>query len=376
MSSPDSNTIINRHALLREALREENLSILAVNPGPSLTYLTGLHLHLSERPVIFLFPLECTPAIVLPELEAQKVKSASFDIRAFTYTESLESWAPAFTLAAASVNMSGMNVGVEPVSLRVLELRLLENATPDAAFISGEQAVARLRMQKDDSELDLMIRATHIAEEALSKTLSLVREGVTETEIASQLVANMFALGSGGELPFQPIIAFGANSANPHAVPTDYTLKRGDLVLFDWGANYSGYFSDLTRMFSLGEPDSELRNIVDIVHRANTAGRNAAAPDISAGQIDDAARSVISDAGYGEYFIHRTGHGLGLEVHEAPYIRGDNERLLKPGMTFTIEPGIYLNGRGGARIEDDMVITNDGARSLSTIPRELTLLGG
>jgi len=129
-------------------------------------------------------------------------------------------------------------------------------------------------------------------------------------------------------------------------------------------------------MFSLGEPDAELRNIVDIVYQANKAGRNAAAPEISAGKIDDAARSVIAGAGYGEYFVHRTGHGLGLEVHEAPYIRGDNSRLLKPGMTFTIEPGIYLNGRGGARIEDDMVITDDGARSLSTFPRELTLLGG
>ena len=376
MSSPDSDTILHRHAQLREALKEENIDVLVINPGPSLTYLTGLHFHLSERPVVFLFPVQGTPAIVLPELEAQKVKSTAFEIHSCTYGESLESWGPAFLRATEHVPLADLRVGVEPVHLRVLELRFLEKAAPSATFVSGEQAVAKLRMQKDDAELDLMLRATHIAEKALKKTLPLVREGVTETEIAGQLIGHMLALGSGGELPFQPIIAFGANSANPHAVPGEYELMRGDLLLFDWGANYRGYFSDLTRMFSLGEPDGELRNITDIVHRANTAGRKIAAPDISAAQIDGATRSVIAEAGYGEYFVHRTGHGLGLEVHEAPFIRGDNPRLLKPGMTFTIEPGIYLNGRGGARIEDDMVITNDGARSLSTFPRELTLLGG
>lgn len=376
MSSPDSDTISERHARLREALSEEDLQILAINPGPSLTYLTGLHFHLSERPVVLLFPVAGTPVIVLPELEVQKVEAASFEIHSFTYGEDPESWGPAFAAASGKAGLSDSRVGIEPGALRVLELRLLEFAAPAAEFVSGENAVASLRMQKDKDELELMQHAIHIAEEALQKTLPFVHEGVTEVEIAAKLVGRMLELGSGGELPFQPIIAFGANSANPHAVPTDYPLKRGDLVLFDWGANYRGYFSDLTRMFALGEPDVEMRNIVGIVEQANTAARNISAPGIEANDIDNAARAVIAAAGYGDYFVHRTGHGLGMEVHEAPYIREGNAQLLSPGMTFTIEPGIYLNGRGGARIEDDMVITNDGARSLSTIPRELILLGG
>ena len=350
------------------------MTAVAINPGPSLTYLTGLHFHLSERPVVFLFPVDGTPSLILPELEAQKLTDAPFELNSFTYQESLETWGGAFVSGVAAAGLVRSVIGIEPRVLRVLELRLLEQAAPDAAFVSGEAVVATLRMQKDDEELALMQYATEIAEKALLATIPFVKEGITERVIASTLIRQMLELGSDGELPFQPIIAFGPNSANPHAVPTDYALQRGDLVLFDWGANYLGYFSDLTRMFALGEPEQELRHIVEIVERANTAARDRVAPGIRAGDIDTAARGVIEDEGYGEYFFHRTGHGLGLEVHEEPYMRGDNDCLLEPGMTFTIEPGIYLAGKGGARIEDDLVVTRSGGRSLSTISRELGIL--
>ncbi len=356
-------------------MRDANLPFLALNPGSSLVYLTGLHFHMSERPVVLIFPLEGVPSLILPELESQKTAQAAFDLKVFTYKESLETWGVAFADACEASSVGSQRVGVEPGTLRVLELRFLEGACPGASFVTAEMAIAELRMQKDTEELALMRHATHIAENALRQTLPAVVEGVSELAIASKLVGNMLELGSGGELPFQPIIAFGANSANPHAVPSDYQLQRGDLVLFDWGANNQGYFSDLTRMFSLGEPETELCNVVEIVHRANTAAREVSAPGIPASAIDQAARTTIEAAGYGDYFVHRTGHGLGLEVHEPPYIRSDNSEILKPGMTYTIEPGIYLNGRGGARIEDDMVITADAAESLSTFPRELTVLG-
>ena len=168
---------------------------------------------------------------------------------------------------------------------------------------------------------------------------------------------------------FQPIVAFGENSANPHAVPTDRPLQEGDLALFDWGANYRGYFSDLTRTFTFGDVDPELLEIGALVEAANEAGREEAGPGVAAGSVDRAARAVITQGGYGEQFMHRTGHGLGLEVHEEPYIRGDNTQKLAEGMTFTVEPGIYLAGRGGVRIEDDVVITAEGAESLSDLPR-------
>ncbi|GMQ82663.1 MAG: aminopeptidase P family protein [Rhodothermia bacterium] len=375
MSTSDSSIISNRQNQLRETLKESQLDAIAINPGPSLVYLTGLHFHLSERPVVFLFPVEGTPSLVLPELEMQKVESASFEIQSFSYGESLDTWGPAFESGTAAAGLDGGSVGVEPGNLRVLELRLLEGAAPNASFVSGAEVLASLRMHKDENELNLMREATRIAEKALLDTLPNVKENVTEREISASLIRHMLERGSDGELPFQPIVAFGANSANPHAVPSDYALQQGDLVLFDWGANYRGYFSDLTRMFAFGEPEPELRKIVEIVQQSNAAGRRKTAPGRAAGDIDFAARSVIEEAGYGEFFTHRTGHGLGLEVHEAPFIRGDNNQVLEPGMTFTVEPGIYLNGRGGARIEDDMVVTQTGGESISTITRDLGILG-
>jgi len=374
-SAPEEAAAISRrHVRLRESLAEHDLHALAVNAGPSLSYLTGLNFHISERPVVLFMTASARPTLVLPELEIQKAKSAPVELDLFTYGEGLETWGTAFQAAAEHAGIDNNAVGVEPGCMRVLELRFLESAAPGARYISGEACMAALRMLKDDEELSQMQRATEIAEIGLQNTLPFVEEGVTEKEIAGRLIANMLQLGSEGELPFQPIIAFGANSANPHAVPTDYALRRGDLVLFDWGANSNGYFSDLTRMFSLGEPDDELRRIVEIVGQANEAGRSAVAPGTTAGSIDDATRSVIKEAGYAERFVHRTGHGLGLEVHEPPYIRADNTRALEVGMTFTIEPGIYLPGRGGARIEDDMVVTPSGGRSLSSISRQLGIL--
>jgi Xaa-Pro dipeptidase len=173
-------------------------------------------------------------------------------------------------------------------------------------------------------------------------------------------------------MPFSPIVAFGPNSANPHATPTERQLAEGDLLLFDWGAAVDGYFSDITRTFAVGDVDPELTKIAGIVKEANAAARAIGKPGLPISAVDKAARNVIELAGYGEYFTHRTGHGLGMEGHEEPYIRGDNEQLLETGMTFTIEPGIYLPGRGGVRIEDDVLVTENGLESFTDYPRELT----
>jgi Xaa-Pro dipeptidase len=151
-------------------------------------------------------------------------------------------------------------------------------------------------------------------------------------------------------------------------------LAQGDLLVIDWGATVNGYVSDLTRTFAIGEPDSELAHIAEIVTAANAAARQAASPGVPAKDVDTAARSVIEQAGYGEFFTHRTGHGLGLEGHEEPYIRADNNQLLRKGMTFTIEPGIYLPDRGGVRVEDDFVITSERGESLSNLPRHLRII--
>jgi Xaa-Pro dipeptidase len=188
------------------------------------------------------------------------------------------------------------------------------------------------------------------------------------------LTLNLIRFGSSPELPFNPIVAAGPNSANPHAVPGDRRLAKGDLLIIDWGARYNGYISDLTRTFAIGEVTEEAEKIHQIVLQANQTAQKAVFPGVSAGEVDFAARQVIEQAGYGAYFSHRTGHGIGMDSHEPPYLYAENEQSLDPGMTFTIEPGIYLAGKGGVRIEDNLVVTTNGYYCLSDLPRELIRL--
>jgi Xaa-Pro dipeptidase len=356
-------------------MQEHGLGAVALNPGPTFLYLTSISFHLMERPIIALFAPERQPWLILPEFERTKAETGLIDFRLATYGEDEASRRQAFEQAAAGFGLGSMRVGVEPLRLRVLELRILEAAAPEAKFVNGEPALIPVRASKDETEVQAMRKAAGIAERALEASLAHVRVGMTERELASELTLQLLRAGSDPELPFSPIVAAGPNSALPHAVPTARKMQQGDLLLVDWGASHGGYFSDITRTFALGAPDPELEQIHKIVQGANLAGRNAVRPGSTCAAVDDAARSVIARAGYADFFNHRTGHGIGLDVHEPPYIRGDNPEQLVPGMTFTIEPGVYLSGRGGVRVEDDVLVTTDGGETLTSMPRELRILG-
>jgi Xaa-Pro dipeptidase len=227
---------------------------------------------------------------------------------------------------------------------------------------------------KDPTEIAAMRSAVQIAEAAMEATLPLIKSGMSEQEVAAELMVQLLRAGSDAEFPFSPIIASGPNSALPHAVPTERIIQPGDLLLIDWGARVGGYISDLTRTFAIGEIDQALSQIYQVVHAANASGRDAVKPGITCGDVDLAARAQIEKGGFGEYFIHRSGHGIGLEAHEEPYIAEGNPLKLAPGMTFTVEPGIYLPNKGGVRIEDNLVTTLEGGESLSTFTRELKIL--
>lgn len=351
------------------------LNAIALNPGPTLTYLTGLTFHLMERPTVLLATSGQTPALVVPELEMQKVQSAPVALQAFPYGDNPATWAQAFQKAAQALDLDGKRVGVEPNRMRVLELRYLEAALPKAQFIPAEVLFSLLRMRKDRAEIEAMRQAVRMAQQALQATLPMIKPGVTERQIASELFIKLMRAGADLELPFQPIVSGGPHSADPHATPSDRPLQNGDLLVIDWGAANRGYVSDLTRTFAIGNIQPDFRRIYELVRQANQAGREAGRPGIPAGQVDQAARRVIEEGGYGKYFFHRVGHGVGMEAHEPPYMFGENELILEPGMTYTVEPGIYLPGRGGVRIEDNVVITANGAESLSDLPRELVTLG-
>jgi Xaa-Pro dipeptidase len=364
----------SRLSQLKTTLKKNGLDAMVFNPGPSLHYLTGLHFHLSERPVVFIVPVQGEPALILPQLEALKLQDASFALQSYTYGEVPSQWPASFEDALQSTQLQTAKIGVEPQTLRLLEYRLLEKAAPQAAFLPANESIAALRMHKSADEINAMQEAARIAQDALQAALPVIKIGASEKEIAAELVSQLLAFGSDPRLPFFPIVSGGPNSANPHAAPSDRRLSAGDLLVIDWGANVNGYFSDITRTFAIGEVDPEYRLIAEIVLKANQAGHAAARPGIPIGEVDRAARGIIEEAGYGAYFTHRTGHGLGLEGHEEPYVRDDNQMILLPGMTFTIEPGIYLPNRNGVRIEDDIVITTNGCQSLTDLPRELVTL--
>jgi Xaa-Pro dipeptidase len=230
-------------------------------------------------------------------------------------------------------------------------------------------------MLKDAGEIAFIRKAVKVAQEALEATIPLIKTGMTEKELASELVIQLLKHGSQSEMPFAPIISGGPNGANPHASPSDRRIQFGDLLVVDWGAAVDGYVSDLTRTFAVGQVDAEFHRIHQVVMEANAAGRAAGKPAAPCALVDRAARQVIEKAGYGPYFTHRTGHGIGMEGHEEPYMRGDNLQMLEPGMVYTVEPGIYLPERNGVRIEDNLVITETGVECLSDMPRELRLVG-
>ncbi len=335
---------------------------VALVPGPNLFYLTGLSFHLSERLTLAIFPVQGEGAIVLPALEAEKV---STPLRSFPYTDE-EGPGAAFRQAAEAVGLRG-RWGVEGLRMRFAEAEWLRSSG-EMTLIRADDLFAALRMRKDRSEVAAMRRAVALAEAAFLRWLEELRVGMTEREAAARLIAHLLT-GGGDALSFDPIVVGGPNGALPHALPGDRPFQWGDWVVVDWGLFADGYASDITRMVVFGEPTGPLAEIHALVEAANRAGREVIRPGIAAGEVDSAARGVIEAAGYGEAFLHRTGHGLGLEIHEPPFIVGGATTTLQPGMTFTVEPGIYLPGVGGVRIEDDLLVTEDGAGTLTTLPR-------
>jgi Xaa-Pro dipeptidase len=305
-------------------------------------------------------------------LEATKVQQAGLELDVFAYTDE-EGYTSAFRDACAALGLADCVVGVESLRMRLLEVRLLERHGKGCHIVPAEDVLAELRMCKDEREVEQMRRAISVTEDALEGTMRQVRVGMTEREVASRLTIEMLRAGGAG-LAFSPIVVAGPNAASPHSTPSDRPIQRGETIVVDCGAVTSGYAADITRTFAIGGLDPELTQVYELVRAANEAGRNAVGSGVPAEEVDRAARAVIEEAGYGEYFIHRTGHGLGLETHEPPYVVAGNRRVLEPGMTFTVEPGIYLPGRGGVRVEDDVLVTPNGAETLTTFRRDLGVL--
>ena len=270
-------------------------------------------------------------------------------------------------IAGAQATGNAARVGLEADVISWADQARWE-AVADVELVATTGVIRRLRAVKDDAELARMQLAASIVDAALAEAESLLTVGTTECDLAHALEDGMRARGASGPA-YETIVASGPNSALPHARPSERAFADGDLVVVDAGAMVEGYRSDMTRTFCIGTAKGEVATIHELVTRAQAAGLAAVRPGIEVGSIDDVCRELITDEGFGEEFSHGTGHGVGLDIHELPAVRRGNTAILQPGHVITVEPGIYVPGLGGVRVEDMVVVTEDGCRPLTQHPK-------
>ena len=277
--------------------------------------------------------------------------------------------------AALSTVADSRKVAIEPLGLRYMECSHLRQHLPNAELVSADELVSSLRLYKSADEAAAIRGAVEIAEQALETVLAEVRVGSKEREVAAHLSSELLRRGGGG-ISFGPIVLSGPNSALPHGIPGEREMQAGELLLIDFGTSFRGYHSDITRTFAVGRmPDERTQEVYEAVRRANERGVAASKPGATMHQVHTTCQEGLHDPKWDKFLKHRTGRGLGVDIHEPPSVMRDSSVLVEEGMVFTIEPGLYLEGWGGVRIEDDVWITSDGAESLTSFPRALRVVG-
>ena len=350
----------------RAEMADRNVDVLLASVGSDLPYLTGYRAMPLERLTMAVVPQQGRPVLVVPELEAPRVRPVAdaFSVEPWRETDDV------ISLIADLVGDAG-TVMITDQTWSVFLLALQE-ALPGAAFRSARPLTEALRIVKEPAEIELLRRAGASADIVAGLLGDHEFAGRSEAEISRDVSSLLEANGT--DAAGFAIVASGPNGASPHHEPGERVIRDGDAIVIDFGGTVAGYGSDTTRMYHVGEPSARYREVHEVVLAAQRAAVAAVAPGVTAESVDAAARSVITSAGYGEYFIHRTGHGIGLDGHEDPYIVSGNTQLLEVGMAFSIEPGVYLPGEFGVRIEDIVVCTEDGADRLNRSPRSIAVV--
>ncbi|MEZ5812183.1 MAG: Xaa-Pro peptidase family protein [Rhizobiaceae bacterium] len=354
-----------RLAALRVRMAETGTDLVALGPGPHIDWLLGFHPHPDERPCLLLVgPKE--EAFLMPALNAE----GSREMTDVAFHEWADADGPLDALnaaLAATGSDRARSVALDETMRADFALLLLDNL-PNARRSFSDDTIGALRMRKDDTEFALLKENALIDDRAMRAAFDALKPGATELEIAGAVRAHF---GSEGAVAQFTIVGSGPNGAFPHHQTGNRRLATGDAIVIDIGGRRDGFPSDMTRMAVLGHAPEGYEAVHAVVEKAVQAALAAAKPGVKAREVDAAARNVISDAGYGEYFVHRTGHGLGIEVHEPPYITATSETVLDEGMVFSIEPGIYLPGRFGIRLEEIVILRADGPEIFSELPRDL-----
>ena len=348
---------------LKSMLDVQGLGGVVVVPGPNMKYFTGVDSLMLERPFMLFVPVEGDAHLVAPTLESGPYREARLHMKVHAWTDS-EGPGEAISDAAKGAAVEG-NWGVEGR----LPFLYLDGLMKKAALKprDAESVLQSLRESKDEAEIRFLKKSGEILSKAFERFPQLIREGSTETEVARTAMDIIYE--EGATKVDDMLVQFGESAADPHHLPTGSKLARGDSVVVDVGATYQGYYADITRTFVLGtSPETE--KVYGRVLEAEEAGIRAAGPGVRVGAVDLAARAVLDRAGMGENFFHRTGHGIGLEIHEAPYIVEGGEEKLGPGMCFTVEPGAYFRGKFGVRIEDDVLVGEKKEAAVTDTPKE------
>ena len=361
-----------RQAKLREVIRTGGVDAVVLVPGANLRYFTGMDFHLSERPILAF--LNATGlALVLPELETSQLAAhPELSPRVFSWSDEA-GYAGAFGDALRDSGLTDKVLGIDSMTMRAGEYLTLLAEAPELKVRRVEEDLMAIRARKEPEELDAIREAVALSERALERLLPELAAEQSELEIAARLTELLEEEGSEGHA-FGPLVQSGPNSALPHGAPSERCLGVGEPLLIDYGGRKRGYPADITRTLFVGEPELELARIFAVVSAANRAAVAAVKPGAPMQAVDRAARGVIEAAGYGAHFTHRTGHGLGLEVHESvPQLAEGVETVLEAGMVMTIEPGIYLPGVGGVRLEDVVVVSETEAEVLTRLPHTLNI---
>lgn len=360
---------MDRLSRLRAAMSGQSVDLVVLGPGAHLSWLIGVRPHADERPLLFCVT-QTGEGFLMPALEADSARQQTE--LAFHTWDDAAGPDDAFEALLTSIDGGSTESLVLDECMRADFAALVQDRFPNAKRQFSASTIGALRMRKDAGEYAELKRNALIADKVMQTAWDAMAPGMTEADIG-EIIKDTFAAES--VKPLFGIVGAGQNGAFPHHHTGDTVLSEGDAVVMDLGGASGGYSSDITRMAVLGEPPEGFSEVHSIVDRAVEAALAAARPGVPAKAVDKAARDVITAAGYGEYFVHRTGHGLGTEVHEPPYLTATSETLLDEGMVFSIEPGIYLPGRFGVRLEEIVILRGDGPEILSELPRAARWIG-
>ncbi|MEK4130874.1 Xaa-Pro peptidase family protein [Solibacillus sp. FSL W8-0474] len=356
---------------LQQYLVENEWDAAFITTPDNVFYFSNFKSDPHERLLGVMVFKDAEPFLICPKMEIPDVVAAGWSYEVIGHEDTQNAW-DVVANAVKARNVSFNTLAIEKSHLTVERLEAIQERFDTLKFTNIDEKVNALRICKDEEELVKLRKAAQLADFAIEVGCNAIAEGKTEMEILNTIESAIKAKGHA--MSFNTMVLAGEKTASPHGTPGDRKIQKGDFILFDLGVIYEGYCSDITRTVAFGQPNEEQMKVYNTVRRANEAAIEAVKPGVRAMDLDKISRDIITDAGYGEYFTHRLGHGLGISVHEFPSITGTNEMTLQPGTVFTIEPGIYKSDAAGVRIEDDVVVTNDGVEVLTKFTKELVIL--